>query len=878
MSENRIQIVITANSSGAVSGIRQVRSEVQNLSGSASSNNSSVVSSFDSISSAMQRVRSLAPQVFLGLGIYESIRMFADFTQQLVETHMRFEQMQKGMEAISGSKALAAGEFEFVTEESNRLGLELMSTAEAYKQMSAAAMGTTLQGEQTRQVFSAVADASRVLGLSNEQVQGIFLALGQMISKGTVQAEELRGQLGERLPGAFQIAAKAMGVTTAELDKMLQEGKVMTEDFLPKFAQALENRFAKDVPASADQTAAAVNRMKNAWKELAENIWTGSGMDKAYRSLIDGTTRVLHSINEAIPRLKLFWGSLKQSAENNDWIWDAAIKAREAQTVKTLRPVVAESYAGIGGGVDGPARRAPTPEAPDIEALRALEASQNDLQRADLRIKFVKDLAQAMEQARSPLEVYTDLIKKYDLWLSAAKSDSERSDIAFLKRKATEDYEQSIAEDPVVPLGMDDLSHKLSQFDQKRREILQSLASADNEYYANLAERSGDFYKAEEIRMHERISKRRDSYDKDVAQWEEMLKEMERDVGKYQAVSPAVSRRLKDLRQMLAELRANDPARKAQIENQERDQTGYLTGQKAVENREQLAQLDLDYVKLTGSMRDQLDVQIRLIDATAARNMADKPDEIAGAYARLAQEQKRVLEIEYGGSFLNGFFLAAEKYRHELPTIAQQGERVFDAFVNSINNAADALTEFTMTGKMDFADFSESIIRDILRMEYQALLTRAIMGNGSGEGLLGWLTGLFGGGGGGENLAPSWNPSFNVGDLWSYGIPGFAGGTVVNQPTLAWVGEGGDSEAVVPLPDGRSIPVDVRGGSTRVYGDGGRIPMVTVNVDNRTGVPVSKDQVSVRQDLEGTVVGIVLRNYSRGGDVWKMIRGASKNG
>lgn len=180
--------------------------------------------------------------------------MFADFTQQLVETHMRFEQMQKGMEAISGSKALAAGEFEFVTEESNRLGLELMSTAEAYKQMSAAAMGTTLQGEQTRQVFSAVADASRVLGLSNEQVQGIFLALGQMISKGTVQAEELRGQLGERLPGAFQIAAKAMGVTTAELDKMLQEGKVMTEDFLPKFAQALENRFAKDVPASADRS------------------------------------------------------------------------------------------------------------------------------------------------------------------------------------------------------------------------------------------------------------------------------------------------------------------------------------------------------------------------------------------------------------------------------------------------------------------------------------------------------------------------------------------------------------------------------------------------------------------------------------------------
>ena len=44
-----------------------------------------------------------------------------------------------------------------------------------------------------------------------------MLALAQMASKGTVQAEELRGQLGERLPGAFKIAAAAMGVTQAEL-------------------------------------------------------------------------------------------------------------------------------------------------------------------------------------------------------------------------------------------------------------------------------------------------------------------------------------------------------------------------------------------------------------------------------------------------------------------------------------------------------------------------------------------------------------------------------------------------------------------------------------------------------------------------------------
>jgi tape measure domain-containing protein len=54
---------------------------------------------------------------------------------------------------------------------------------------------------------------SSALGLSVDDQRGIFKALEQMLSKGNVQAEELRGQLGERLPGAIYFSAKALGVT-----------------------------------------------------------------------------------------------------------------------------------------------------------------------------------------------------------------------------------------------------------------------------------------------------------------------------------------------------------------------------------------------------------------------------------------------------------------------------------------------------------------------------------------------------------------------------------------------------------------------------------------------------------------------------------------
>jgi tape measure domain-containing protein len=65
-------------------------------------------------------------------------------------------------------------------------------------------------------------------------------ALTQMIGKGKISAEELRGQLGEALPSAMGIMAKSLGVTTQQLDKMMANGELMAADVLPKFATEME--------------------------------------------------------------------------------------------------------------------------------------------------------------------------------------------------------------------------------------------------------------------------------------------------------------------------------------------------------------------------------------------------------------------------------------------------------------------------------------------------------------------------------------------------------------------------------------------------------------------------------------------------------------
>lgn len=156
----------------------------------------------------------------------------------------------------------------FVNELTEDLGLNFQASREGFKQFAAATRDTPIEGQATRDIFEGVAMAGGAMRLSADQMKGAYLALGQIQSKGRVQAEELRGQLGERIPGAFKIAADAMGVTQAELNKMLETGQVASEDFLPKFGAQLTKVFGEDAMRVADGPAAAMERWTRAVYEL----------------------------------------------------------------------------------------------------------------------------------------------------------------------------------------------------------------------------------------------------------------------------------------------------------------------------------------------------------------------------------------------------------------------------------------------------------------------------------------------------------------------------------------------------------------------------------------------------------------------------------
>lgn len=180
--------------------------------------------------------------------------------------------------ANDGDFNQTAADMDFLRRNANRLGVEIGVLATEYSKFSIATQGTALAGENTRKIFLAVAEAARVNRSSTEEMQGVFTALTQIVSKGAVQMEELRQQLGDRLPGALQLMADGLQVTTAELIKMMEQGEVGAEALVP-FAEELQKRFGPGLSESLKGTSAQLGRLKNAAFEALVQFGRGGFID-----------------------------------------------------------------------------------------------------------------------------------------------------------------------------------------------------------------------------------------------------------------------------------------------------------------------------------------------------------------------------------------------------------------------------------------------------------------------------------------------------------------------------------------------------------------------------------------------------------------------
>ncbi|PHY20818.1 tape measure protein [Caulobacter sp. BP25] len=211
---------------------------------------------------------------------------------QLKEAAFAVSGLNTGLSAVTGGAYGAADAQDFVREQSERLGLVIRETTAGYLQLAAATNGTALAGQKTKDIWLGLNEAGTVLNLSQEKQKLAMEAISQIANKGVVSQEELRQQLAESLPGAYQVAARSMGMTTQEFGKLVDSGKLLSEDFLPQFAAQLSKEFGPKVDAALTKPIGQARLAFADFKNTTDGLTATAGA-----AFLEGLTSGLQSLN-----------------------------------------------------------------------------------------------------------------------------------------------------------------------------------------------------------------------------------------------------------------------------------------------------------------------------------------------------------------------------------------------------------------------------------------------------------------------------------------------------------------------------------------------------------------------------------------------------
>ncbi|MDR2057635.1 MAG: tape measure protein [Dysgonamonadaceae bacterium] len=224
-----------------------------------------------------------------GLGLSGLLTRFKDVARETSRVITALKNVSNGTKGF-------ADNLRFVNDMANKYGLEVNALTGNFAKFTASATQANMPMEQQKKVFESLSKASTVFGLSAEDANGVFLALSQMMGKGKISSEELRKQMGERIPIAMQAMAKAAGVSMAGLEKLLKQGKLMSSEIIPKFADAL-NEMIPNV--DTDNLEASLNRLSNAFRDIVDS----SGFQNKYKALIDGLTSLLQAASKNVQNI-----------------------------------------------------------------------------------------------------------------------------------------------------------------------------------------------------------------------------------------------------------------------------------------------------------------------------------------------------------------------------------------------------------------------------------------------------------------------------------------------------------------------------------------------------------------------------------------------
>lgn len=216
-------------------------------------------------------------------GLAVAVWKFGGYAIEAAKQQQRFDAV---LQAATGSAATVGDAYQYALDIANKLGVGVKGLVEPYAKFATAAKLSGLSLEESKGIYEGAMTAAAAMRLDTQRTGLVFMALEQMVSKGTVSMEELRRQMGDLIPGSMAIAAKAMGKTQTELYEMIRRGDVLATDLLPKMMKLMKEIYGPAAAAAAKTLQAEQDRLTNSTFEFYKALDKATGASEGFKAVI----------------------------------------------------------------------------------------------------------------------------------------------------------------------------------------------------------------------------------------------------------------------------------------------------------------------------------------------------------------------------------------------------------------------------------------------------------------------------------------------------------------------------------------------------------------------------------------------------------------
>ncbi len=226
---------------------------------------------------------------------------FAMFTRSAAEYSAQVGRLRIALKGVTKDSKTYNKGLQIIRSVSDELNVPIAQATKQFTQLAASVLGSGGTIKDAETVFRGISEAVKATGGDSEDLSSAIRAMAQVFGKGKVSAEELQGQLGERLPGAVVKFAKANKKSMTTLQKDLRDGVVDLNQIIT-FANKLTDDHrdaALEMAASSEESG---ERMKNAFLDMKFEVGIifqelGGEFNDLITGVVKQITRLLRLIN-----------------------------------------------------------------------------------------------------------------------------------------------------------------------------------------------------------------------------------------------------------------------------------------------------------------------------------------------------------------------------------------------------------------------------------------------------------------------------------------------------------------------------------------------------------------------------------------------------